>query len=62
MIYGAGRWKVDQCLGFKNAEVLMETTECIHGNERHDSIEEFTDLHYVAQKVTRLLNNQRKFS
>ncbi len=55
-------WRVDQCLGFKNAEVLMQTAEWLHGNGEHQSTEEFTDLHYVAQEVTRLLNQPRRFS
>jgi len=62
LTYGARSWEVDQCLGFNNVEVLTETAEWIHGNGKQDSMEEFTDLHYVAQEVTRLLNNQRKFA
>jgi len=62
LAFAASGWRVDQCLGFKNAEVLMQTAEWLHGNGEHQSPEEFPDLHYVAQEVTRILNQQRKSS
>ena len=55
-IYGAHGWMVDQCLGISNAEVLLNCVEWINGNGKHESMDEFTDLHYLVQDVVRQLN------
>ena len=51
LTYGSNGWKVDQCLGFSNAEVMIRYVE---------STVEFTDLHYLAQDVARQLNAEVK--
>jgi hypothetical protein len=56
LTYGSTGWKVDQCLGISNTEVLLHTVEWIDGNGNHESMDEFTDLHYLAYEVARLLN------
>jgi hypothetical protein len=60
LTYRDSGWTVDQCLGQGNAEVMNKTVEWIHDNGQHESMDEFTDLHYVALEVVRLLkSNQR---
>lgn len=56
LTYGSNGWKVDQCLGIGNAEVMQRYVEWVHGNGKHESMDEFTDLHYLAQEVARQLN------
>lgn len=56
LAYGASGWTVDQCLGIGNSEVMLKFTEWIHGIGKHESMDEFTDLHFLSQEVARLLN------
>ena len=56
LAYGASGWTVDQCLGIGNFEVMLKTAEWIHDNGKHESVDEFTDLHFLSQEVARLLN------
>jgi len=56
LTYGSNGWKVDQCLGICNAEFMLRYVEWVHGNGKHESMDEFTDLHYLAQDVARQLN------
>ncbi len=56
LTYGATGWTVDQCLGVSNAVVMRKSVEWIYEGGQHESTEEYTDLHYLAQEVARLLN------
>lgn len=56
LTYVASGWKVDQCLGLGNATVMHKSIEWIHEGGKHESTVEYTDLHYLAQEVARLLN------
>ena len=60
LTYGATGWTVDQCLGSKNAIVVRESIEWINEAGKHESTEEYTDLHYLAQEMARLLNAQAR--
>jgi hypothetical protein len=57
LVYAVGGWKVDQCIGILNDEVTTTIVEWIDGNGKHDSMDEPTDLHFLAQDVARLMNN-----
>ena len=56
LTYGANGLKVDQCLGLSNTDVMLKSLEWINGSGKHESMEEFTDIHYLALDVARLLN------
>jgi len=56
LTYGPNGWKVDQCLGLSNVEVMLKPVEWIQGDGIQESRDDFTDLHYLAQEVARLLN------
>jgi hypothetical protein len=57
LAYGGCGWKVHQCLGKGNTVVLRECIEWLNDNGKHVSIEDETDLHYVALEIARLLNS-----
>ena len=59
LIYTAGVWRVDQCLGFRNEEVVTTFVECVDQNGKHDSLEELTDLHFLSLEIVRLLNKEQ---
>lgn len=56
LTYGATGWTVDQCLGSSNAIVMRKSIEWIYEGGQHESTEAYTDLHYLAQEVARLMN------
>lgn len=60
LIYTAGFWRIDQCLGFGNEAVVTTVVEWVDQNGKHDSLNEFTDLHYLSQEIVRLLNKEHK--
>ena len=56
LTYGASGWKVDQCFGVGNATVMCKSIEWINDGGKNESMLEYTDLHYLAQEMARLLN------
>lgn len=54
--YGAGQWRVDQCLGFRYEEVTSTVVEWVDQNGKHNERNDPTDLHFLAQDVARLMN------
>jgi hypothetical protein len=53
--YDPNGWKLDQCLGLLNAEVTTSVVEWIDGNGNHHSINQPTEIHFLAQEVERLM-------
>jgi hypothetical protein len=51
-----GYWRLDQCFGPANSEVLEETCCYLDEDEALQTEYHPTDLYYVAQEVARLMN------
>jgi len=55
--YDPNGWKLDQCLGILNAEVITSVVDWIDGNGNHHSIDQPTEIYFLAQEVERLMKN-----
>jgi hypothetical protein len=56
--FQAGRWRVHQCQGFRNANVIEDVIVWDDADGKVDTMTEWADLHYVGEDLARIANSE----